>query len=176
MSAPSGNKFWLQRSSHGRKPIFASPDDLWSAACEYFEWVEENPLIETKLFSYEGEIVEGEIPKMRAMTIQALCFFIGISRQGWSEYKAKQDFSYIVEEIEAVIFSQKFEGASGGFLNASIISRELGLADKQDITTNGQSINKPSLDVSKLSDEQLRSLDTIISQASEAGTVETKSE
>lgn len=176
MAAPSGNKFWLQRSSHGRKPIFASPDDLWSAACEYFEWVEENPLIETKLFSYEGEIVEGEIPKMRAMTIQALCFFIGISRQGWSEYKAKQDFSYIVEEIEAVIFSQKFEGASGGFLNASIISRELGLADKQDITTNGQSINKPSLDVSKLSDEQLRNLDTIIAKASEAGTVETKSE
>ena len=143
MAAPSGNKFWLQRSSHGRKPIFASPGDLWDAACEYFEWVEDNPLMETKLFSYEGEIVEGEIPKMRAMTIQALCFFIGLSRQGWSEYKAKEDFSDIVEQIEAVIFSQKFEGASGGFLNASIISRELGLADKQDVTTNGQSINKP---------------------------------
>ena len=144
MVAPVGNSFWKQRSSHGRKPIFATPDDLWSAACEYFEWVEANPLRETKLFSYEGEIIEGEIPKMRAMTIQALCFFIGISRQGWSEYKAKQDFSEIVEEIEAVIFSQKFEGASGGFLNASIISRELGLADKQDITTNGESINKPT--------------------------------
>ena len=170
MVAPVGNSFWKQRSSHGRKPIFATPDDLWGAACEYFEWVEENPLRETKLFSYEGEIIEGEIPKMRAMTIQALCFFIGISRQGWSEYKAKQDFSEIVEEIEAVIFSQKFEGASGGFLNASIISRELGLADKQDITTNGESINKPSLDVSKLSDEQLRNLDTIIAQASESGT------
>ena len=176
MVAPVGNSFWKQRSSHGRKPIFATPDDLWSAACEYFEWVEENPLRETKLFSYEGEIIEGEIPKMRAMTIQALCFFIGISRQGWSEYKAKQDFSEIVEEIEAVIFSQKFEGASGGFLNASIISRELGLADKQDITTNGQSLNKPSLDVSKLSDEQLRNLDTIIAQASESGTVEKKSD
>ena len=175
MVAPVGNSFWKQRSSHGRKPIFATPDDLWSAACEYFEWVEENPLRETKLFSYEGEIIEGEIPKMRAMTIQALCFFIGISRQGWSEYKAKQDFSEIVEEIEAVIFSQKFEGASGGFLNASIISRELGLADKQDITTNGESINKPSLDVSKLSDEQLRNLDTIIAQASESGAVEKKS-
>lgn len=176
MVAPIGNSFWKQRLSHGRKPIFATPDDLWSAACEYFEWVEENPLRETKLFSYEGEIIEGEIPKMRAMTIQALCFFIGISRQGWSEYKAKQDFSEIVEEIEAVIFSQKFEGASGGFLNASIISRELGLADKQDITTNGQSLNKPSLDVSKLSDEQLRNLDTIIAQASESGTVEKKSD
>lgn len=175
MVAPNNNKFWMQRSSHGRKPIFASPDDLWGAACEYFEWVEENPLVETKLFSYEGVIVEGEIPKMRAMTIQALCFFIGISRQGWSEYKAKQDFSDIVEQIESVIFAQKFEGASGGFLNASIISRELGLADKQDITTNGESINKQALDVSKLSDEQLRSLDAIISQASETGTSKKKS-
>ncbi|MEG2634944.1 MAG: terminase small subunit [Acinetobacter sp.] len=146
-AATVGNSFWKQRSSHGRKPIFASPDDLWSAACEYFEWVEENPLMETKLFSYEGEIVEGEIPKMRAMTIQALCFFIGISRQGWSEYKAKQDFSYIVEQVEAVIFSQKFEGASGGFLNASIISRELGLADKQQLEHSGS--------IDTLTDEEL---------------------
>lgn len=145
MVAPIGNSFWKQRSSHGRKPIFSTPDDLWSAACEYFEWVEDNPLSETKLFSYEGEIIEGEIPKMRAMTIQALCFFIGISRQGWSEYKAKQDFSEIVEEIEAVIFAQKFEGASGGFLNANIISRELGLADKQELS-GGVKIETKSLE------------------------------
>src|SRR5690606_22908798 len=95
---------------------------------------------------------------------------IGISRQGWSEYKAKEDFSDIVEQVEAVIFSQKFEGASGGFLNASIISRELGLADKQDLTSSDGSMSpKPALDASKLTDEQLRSLDTILSQASEAG-------
>ena len=42
-----------------------------------------------------------------------------------------------------------------------------------DITTNGESINKPAIDTSKLTDEQLRSLDTILSQASEAGTIET---
>ena len=47
-----------------------------------------------------------------------------------------------------------------------------GWSDKQeiDITTNGESINKPALDTSKLTDEQLRSLDTILSQASETGT------
>ena len=176
MVAPVGNSFWKQRSSHGRKPIFATPDDLWDAACEYFEWVENNPLIETKLFSYEGEIVEGEIPKMRAMTIQGLCFFLDISDDTWANYSKSEDFIGICENIKKVIFTQKFEGASGGFLNASIISRELGLADKQDITTNGESINKPSLDVSKLSDEQLRNLDTIIAQASESGTVEKKSD
>ncbi len=44
MAAPIGNRFWEQRSSHGRKPIFEDPEQLWEAACEYFEWVTDNPL------------------------------------------------------------------------------------------------------------------------------------
>ena len=36
MAAPLGNQFWKARSSHGRNPIFVSPDDLWTAASEYF--------------------------------------------------------------------------------------------------------------------------------------------
>ena len=39
MQFQKGNKFWLARSSHGRNPIFESPDELWNAACEYFEWI-----------------------------------------------------------------------------------------------------------------------------------------
>lgn len=176
MVAPIGNSFWKQRSSHGRKPIFTTPEDLWDAACEYFEWVEDNPLIETKLFSYEGEIVEGEIPKMRAMTIQGLCFFLDISDDTWANYSKNEDFIGICENIKKVIFTQKFEGASGGFLNASIISRELGLADKQDIiSSDGSMTPKESINVGKLTDEQLRAFDTLISQASEAGAIEKKS-
>ena len=34
MVAPVGNRFWEVRSSHGRSPIFESPDALWSACCE----------------------------------------------------------------------------------------------------------------------------------------------
>lgn len=173
MAPPIGNKFWLQRSSHGRKPIFASPDDLWNAACEYFNWCYETPLYETKAFAYEGAVTQEELPKMRAMTIQGLCFFLDISDDSWANYCKKDDFIGICNNIKRVIFAQKFEGASAGLLNASIIARELGLADKQDITTNGESINKPAIDTSKLTDEQLRSLDTILSQASEAGTIET---
>ena len=146
LAAPSGNKFWLQRSSHGRKPIFATPDDMWDAACEYFEWVHSTPLMETKIFHSQGNITTDEVPRMRAMTITALCFFLGISRQGWAEYREKEDFSDITQEIEAVIFSQKFEGAAAEQLNASIIARELGLADKQDHTSSDGSMT-PNLTV-----------------------------
>lgn len=134
MAAPVGNRFWEQRSSHGRKPIFESPEQLWEAACEYFEWVEDNSLQESKAFAYQGDVTVEELPKMRAMTITGLCLFLDISRQGWSEYCGKKDFSDITERINGVIYTQKFEGAASGLLNANLIARELGLADKQELT------------------------------------------
>jgi hypothetical protein len=67
-----------------------------------------------------------------------------------------------------------FQQAQNGSTPAAIfwLKIQAGWQEKQvvDVTTNGESINKPSLDVSKLSDEQLRNLDTIIAQASESGT------
>ena len=43
MAAPKGNKFWMLRSKHGRDKLFATPELLWDAACEYFQWCDENP-------------------------------------------------------------------------------------------------------------------------------------
>ena len=146
LAAPSGNKFWLQRSSHGRKPIFSDPEKLWDMACEYFEWCYETPLYETKAFAYEGEVTLEDLPKMRAMTIQGLCFFLDISDDSWANYCKKEDFIGICNNIKRVIFTQKFEGASAGLLNASIIARELGLADKQDHTSSDGSMT-PNLTV-----------------------------
>ena len=147
LAAPSGNKFWLQRSSHGRKPIFATPDDMWGAACEYFEWVSENPLHEVKAFNCgEAGIQQEELPKLRAMTIQGLCFFLDISDDTWANYSKNEDFIGICNDIKRVVFTQKFEGASAGLLNASIIARELGLADKQDHTSSDGSMT-PNLTV-----------------------------
>lgn len=134
MGAPKGNQFWLLRSKHGRDKIFSSPESLWKAACEYFKWVEENPLEEA--FHYQGKVAKTPLPKMRAMTIWGLCRHLGIVRSTWDEYAANKDFSDIIEQIENVIKEQKFTGAAAGFLNANIISRELGLADKQEHSGN----------------------------------------
>ena len=131
MQFQKGNQFWKMRETHGRNPIFETPEQLWVAACEYFQWVENNPLLEEKIFHAQGIITKDTVTKMRAMTIRAMCFFIGLSRQGWQEYSEKPDFSDIVKEIEDVIYSQKFEGAAADLLNSNIIARELGLADKQ---------------------------------------------
>jgi hypothetical protein len=140
MPAPAGNQFWKARTRHGRDKIFASADLLWEACCEYFQWVEDNPLWESKLFSYQGEISEGVAPKMRAMTIDGLCLFLDIDVKTWANWRAQEDFFPVVTRAESVIRSQKFAGAAADLLNANIIARDLGLADKQDLTSTDGSM------------------------------------
>lgn len=135
MPAPKGNQFWKARSKHGANPKFDSADDLWSAACEYFEWVEDNPLNEEKLFSYQGDISKGTIQKMRAMTVSGLCLFIDIDQSTWEEYRKREDLSRVCKRVDSIIYNQKFQGASADLLNPSIIARDLGLTDKQDVNT-----------------------------------------
>ena len=131
MQFKKGNKFWLARSSHGRKPIFSNPEQLRNACYEYFQWVEDNPLYEEKIFHSQGIITKDTITKMRAMTIGGLRIFLGICEQTWVNYKNNPDFLGVVKEVEEIIYNQKFTGAAADLLNSNIIARELGLADKQ---------------------------------------------
>ena len=141
MAAPVGNQFWKARATHGRKKLFSSADALWEACIEYFQWVEDNPLYETKAFSFQGMVTQVAIPKMRAMTIVALCFFLDIEESTWYRWRDDKDFCKIVTRAEKVIYSQKFEGASADLLNANIIARDLGLKDRKDVTSNDKEVS-----------------------------------
>lgn len=146
-----GNQFWKLRAKHGRDKLFATPELLWQAACEYFEWCEQNPLIETqaKVVSNgqgEGSSIEMvELPVMRAMTISQLCFYLGCNEAYFRQFKstAENDFSTVIAQIEQTIYTQKFQGAAGNLLNANIISRELGLMEHTDITSKGEKMELP---------------------------------
>lgn len=133
MPAPKGNEFWKARSTHGHAPIFASAELLWNACCEYFEWVEENPLWESRAFAYQGEVTIEKVPKMRAMTLSGLCIFLDIGRRTWDDYAGREDYSLVTTRVEEMIYMQKLQGAAADLLNANIIARELGLRDKQDV-------------------------------------------
>ncbi len=146
MAAPRGNKFWEARSSHGRNPKFATPDELWKACSEYFEWVEKHPLYETKAFHFQGQITKTKLPKMRAMTIAGLCLFLDISDETWANYRSKEDFFGIISRVETIIYTQKFTGAAADLLNANIISRELGLADKHEVKSTIIDMTEEELD------------------------------
>ena len=136
-----GNQFWKARSSHGCKPTFANPEALWDACVQYFDWVAAHPLMEAQAFAYQGEITENNLPKMRAMTIGGLCIFLDIAHVTWREYYKKGgDFTKVCSQAEEIIKEQKFTGAAAGLLNHAIIARDLGLVDRQDLTSKGESI------------------------------------
>ncbi len=163
MPAPLGNDYWKQRSSHGRNPIFKKPEQLWDACCEYFEWVEANPLQETQYKQANGEPVPVIIPKMRAMTLDGLCIFLGISSQTWRDYRTRKAFSQAAGRVELVISHQKFIGAAAGLLNSNIIARDLGLKDVKGIVHSGAT--EP---VNSLSDADLERIASVGSATTEA--------
>lgn len=147
MPAPKGNKFWELRSKHGRDKLFETPTILWEAACEYFEWCEENPFIEAeaKVLSNGGKdgssIELAQVPKMRPFTLQGLCLYLSCSTSYFRAFKSTlqekdKDFLTIINQIEETIYNQKFSGAASGFFNANIIARDLGLKEQSEIGLN----------------------------------------
>lgn len=167
MAAPKGNQFWKARATHGRDKIFKTPEDLWSACCEYFEWVDKNPLKEEKLFAYQGEIVRDTVSKIRAMTISGLCLFLDIGVSTWADYRGdRKDFSVVIAQAEEIIYNQKFQGAAADLLNANIIARDLGLRDKQDLEHTGA--NGGPIKYSGMSEDELdMRIQSLIKQTTE---------
>lgn len=146
MGAPAGNQFWKLRSKHGRDKNFESPDALWNAAVEYFEWCDANPFHEAEqrkgniIISKGAEVGEidlspvVELPKMRAYTWDGLELFLDI--ESLRDYKTNpkyKEFSQVITRIGKIIYEQKFTGAAAGFFNPNIIARDLGLADKKEV-------------------------------------------
>lgn len=170
-AAPKGNQFWKLRSKHGRDKLFATPQLLWDAACEYFQWCEDNPLYEMRGFAYQGTVTKEQFPKMRAMTLSGLCFYLRCNEAYFRTFKSQlpegeKDFNTVISEIEVIIYNQKFQGAAADLLNANIIARDLGLSDKSQIdhTNNGKDFNN-------LSDAELIArINKLISSGPESGT------
>lgn len=145
------NSFWKLRSKHGRDKIFADPQILLDAASEYFDMCDNTPW-------YKQEAIKGgdaagtliKIPTQKPYTLKGgLCHFLDIDFQTWLNYKEYPNFKPVMDRIEEFIYNQKFEGATVGVFNANIIARELGLVDKKDIETGGESLNKGFYDFVK---------------------------
>ena len=138
MPAPIGNQFWRKRSKHGRDAIIQSPEVLAKAADEYFQWCEDHPLITTKNFN--GNVIQDHLP--RVFTKEGIAIFCGVC--DWKVIKRlekdHEDFVPIISHIENVIYNQKYTMATVNVFNSNIIARDLGLKDRQDMTTNDKNI------------------------------------
>lgn len=125
----------MARAKHkGHAPAYENPDDLWDACQQYFEWVEANPLQTAQTVKFQGEASIVMVPKMRAMTIEGLCRFIGVTSRAWREWRqTRKDVLPIITQVEEIMFEQKFTGAAADLLNPNIIARDLGLVDRSSV-------------------------------------------
>jgi hypothetical protein len=157
VAAKKGNQLWKLRQSHGRPLDYPTPEDLRKGCEGYFEWVEKNPLKSAESVKFQGSGKLMMIPKMRAMTQAGLCLHLGISQKTWGNYANRgEDFLQVTTWAEAVMFEQKFSGAAADMLNANLIARELGLADKQSIT--GKDDGPLQIDATISPSDKLRSM------------------
>jgi hypothetical protein len=115
----------------------ADPERLWNDCVEYFLWCEQNPLtVEKSAFqASSGEWVTHHERRPRVFTIKGLCMWLGIDHSTWQRWRIRRpEMRFLVEHVESIIWSNKFEYATIGVYNPHIISRDLGLADRQELT------------------------------------------
>lgn len=150
MGAPKGNRFWENRAKHGRDLLFATPQLLWEACVEYFEWCTDNPIKDTRSFG-------GNQMVQRPFTMQGLCLFLGCNTAYFRQFKetCPKDFSTIIQDIEETVYQQKFEMAAIGIYKENLIARDLGLSEKiKQENTNTEPVNN----FDNLSEDELQSL------------------
>lgn len=146
----AGNQAKKRKGVVGRPPNYEDANTLWDMCCEYFEYIQQRPLWETKLSQYKGQQVSMIGPKMAAMTLTGLQLFVGVNKDTWLQYQQRgKGFPEVCTQAEQIIYNQKFQGAAADQLNPAIIARDLGLADKKVVT--GEDGNPLTMLISQLS-------------------------
>jgi len=123
-----------------------SAEDLWSRFLEYRDHSNKTPIVEPRIFSGKEGPQYGHLNKIRPLTLNGLCNFIGMHPGTWSLWKRTESekiveseskesfFLEVILQIESIIYDDQFQGAAVDIFNASIISRKLGLTEKREFT------------------------------------------
>jgi len=131
-----------------------SPDKLLEYFREYKQYEENNRLYKIEYVGREGTRVETPLHYPLSMEAFKSWLFINKIISDLSDYvKNKEgrydDFAPIITHIKEFIFAHNFRGASVQLLNPSLIARQLGIKDQQDVTSDNKPLesNKTELTV-----------------------------
>ena len=130
MAAAKGHVRW----GNPLKPKKYTPSELWEESCEYFGWVKENPIYKAE--NTKQGIVE--MPLQRPLSIEALCIFLDMSYETFRNYEKAEGYETYFEvcaRIKKIIDNNHFEGGMVGVFNANIVTRKLGLAEKNELSS-----------------------------------------
>lgn len=126
-------QFWY--NPH-RGPIkrFETPDDMVALAVKAFQHLEQYPFKEDVVFHHKGSVVRTYKNKLRPFSKKGVALRMGVTTMTLDSYREQPGFAEVLDWIDEVIYTQKFEAAAADMLNANFIARDLGLADKKEVT------------------------------------------
>ena len=121
------------------RPLKYKPDELFEKFKEYVQWAKEHPIpivrrvtnTTTKGDTYGSDSVEH---KPRLLSVDGFLVYLGAERNWWTmleKGKRGEEFLKVKSIIRGFCEDYQKEMASAEIFNANIISRLLGLADKQ---------------------------------------------
>jgi len=173
-AAPKGHPLW----GNPLNPKKYTPEEFWEGSCKYFDWSNKNPIkiieqakMPQRLPSNYKKEIHGSIknftkqtidlPHTRAYSIERLCVFLDISRETFYNYLKKKGYETyfdISKRIKDIIDSQHFEGGMSGTFNANIVTRKLGLAEKNEHTSPDGSMTPQIIVSSEKTEQELNKL------------------
>ena len=118
------------------RPRAYTPEALEAKFEEYVEWAKEHPLYINKVSA--GEFIP--VPTERPLTLVGFCVFADIVENTFREYERPEEFLSVTTRARTAFAKSQIEGALIGAYNPNIVARLQGLADRQDVTTNGKEI------------------------------------
>lgn len=148
MAAPKKNQFFKLRLTDGKPRKLPTKEDFIEAANEYYQWVKDNPFVSQEITTTSKGKITKESYISRPPSKEGFRLHLGMSESWFGNFKsnleAKEENDYlgVIQYVENKIEEDQFAGAASGIFSATIISRKLGLADKQqhDHTSKGEKI------------------------------------
>lgn len=128
------------------RPLSFKPKELLDKFVEYIEWAKAHPIeniYETSGTSFSGDSYgnTNKNLKPRLISIGGFLVFIGQTESWWSHLedgKRGEEFFKVKDKIKNYCESYQKEMAAAGIFKENIISRLLGLKDKQEVENKGE--------------------------------------
>lgn len=128
------------------RPLSYKPKELLQKFVEYIDWAKAHPIeniYETSGTSFSGDSYgnTNKNLKPRLISIGGFLVFIGQTESWWSHLedgKRGEEFFKVKDKIKSYCESYQKEMAAAGIFKENIISRLLGLKDKQEVENKGE--------------------------------------
>lgn len=135
------------------RPRVHTPERIADKFERYVEYLRDNPL--TKEIPTRGDVVKVHLK--RPATIIGFCVFAGMAEDSFYHYASIDDYKDVIERIRRCIRADQLEGGLTGIYESNIVARLLHLIEHQDVTSNGEKINKGS-DITVIVDSDAASI------------------